>query len=755
MTAIPQSAAAGERFRDSVAVFVSVVAAAVAAFYCACRIGLRDAGATPALLALGTGWFLVNLAPAARSVLLRARGTAYGPAFDAAVSLGGVALAALLGLALGPVAGWVLAGAGALLLAVRLVRWVAAGRGWRLVLLPLGAALVGLGIAGNLWGIGYLHPLFVEGLAFGRGHIDELFHATICNMILTYGVPSTGLDGTPFLPYHTGSHFLFALLCRGLGTTALEFYNRDFAIIFVPFLLHSLFVAALALAPPGEEERPRFGVLSWLLAVCALVGFLPVAVAKDLGDFQSWESESFCVALSAALLATAIGWPIVRRVVLAPTSVRFSALALAAAAFALGLAVIGMFKISVMFVLFVAGGYVAVRVSRGRKSLAVLGLLAPAVVACYVVYKVGVTPGDRGGATNVRPLDFPRNYVPAQWWGYFLPFQLAWLGAALACRFARAGAATVADVVEGVRLGKFLDVELLLVVAAASLLPGLLLAIPDGSAVYFLDVQRWAAAALLLGTLIAAPQPPPEAALPAKGRLTRLPLWKVAAALLGCTGAATIFQQSLAQSAAAITEGVANRGLAPPSPQGRSFADLHARLAAAEANGDLRGMWGAVQAADAAAHDSDDPRIATVRVLRRLGELPRAEKRVSLLYIPKRNRSYWELMTPGPWRGRKGNPLVAPALTGIAMIDGLPDPEPGTAFQRYGYDTYSLPKTAAPRQPPEEARAALSDRARSVGFSRIIMLDADEHGAPRLEEWPLAEVRPVIVDGQVGPGGGR
>ena len=34
-------------------------------------------------------------------------------------------------------------------------------------------------------------------------------------------------------------------------------------------------------------------------------------------------------------------------------------------------------------------------------------------------------------------------------------------------------------------------------------------------------------------------------------------------------------------------------------------------------------------------------------------------------------------------------------------------------------------------------------------------LYADERGAPRLEEWPVAEVRPVIVDGQVSPGGGR
>jgi hypothetical protein len=121
-----------------------------------------------------------------------------------------------------------------------------------------------------------------------------------------------------------------------------------------------------------------------------------------------------------------------------------------------------------------------------------------------------------------------------------------------------------------------------------------------------------------------------------------------------------------------------------------------------------------------------------IGALRSLGQWPSEEKRKTALYIPKSNRAYWDLLK---YRGSLGpnHPLtalraalLAPAVTGMAMIDGLPEYAPG--LKGYSIEVYTL-REPPDKQPDLEAyREELCRRARAWGLSRVVVLDADRDG---------------------------
>lgn len=86
-----------------------------------------------------------------------------------------------------------------------------------------------------------------------------------------------------------------------------------------------------------------------------------------------------------------------------------------------------------------------------------------------------------------------------------------------------------------------------------------------------------------------------------------------------------------------------------------------------------------------------------ITILSSLDAMPLAEKRRSLLFIPKSNRQYWDLLH-GPYWPKDGT-FVGPALSGVAMIDGLYVPAKDDPWVGHGYSHYSKP-TASHVQPP-------------------------------------------------------
>ena len=115
-----------------------------------------------------------------------------------------------------------------------------------------------------------------------------------------------------------------------------------------------------------------------------------------------------------------------------------------------------------------------------------------------------------------------------------------------------------------------------------------------------------------------------------------------------------------------------------------------------------------------------------IAALSSLDKMPLAEKRRSLLFIPKSDRAYWDLLK-GPYAPKVGT-FVGPALSGVAMIDGLYVPAKDDPWVGHGYNNYS--KSAASRvQPPlVQYLPTLRSRCARMGFSQLIVIDGDRHG---------------------------
>src|SRR5207249_3920401 len=94
---------------------------------------------------------------------------------------------------------------GILFFAISIIDWFR--RGHLKWLFVIGTIVFSVFLASAVWGVptsgtGFLSPLFQEDLIRGSANQDTLFHSSIANIFLNYKVPSTGLDGNPYLVYH-------------------------------------------------------------------------------------------------------------------------------------------------------------------------------------------------------------------------------------------------------------------------------------------------------------------------------------------------------------------------------------------------------------------------------------------------------------------------------------------------------------------------------------------------------------------------
>jgi hypothetical protein len=145
----------------------------------------------------------------------------------------------------------------------------------RVVVSVAGIVFFSLWVAKMVFARGYQNPLFGENIVAGSGQIDTLFHASMSQMIRTYGIPSTGLDGIPYIPYHFGSHWVFAQLSELLALNPLDFYQIGYPLIFPSLLSHSLVLFAIAAGRSlwkGDSDAALSGnYIFWLFFASGMI----------------------------------------------------------------------------------------------------------------------------------------------------------------------------------------------------------------------------------------------------------------------------------------------------------------------------------------------------------------------------------------------------------------------------------------------------------------------------------------------------
>lgn len=390
------------------AFFASLMAPVIAAIGFLGRLGFPDNSLLQWAGFVGLSWFLIHFSYAVRKLSRTPNGLAT-PVWwlgHAPLTLVGLALVVGCGVERSGVTyvftrAFAILGAAALVL--RLVQHARSLFALRALWLGLFALLLGLYAAGSIWGGGFENPLFVENLCNGYAHIDTLYLATLANMLRTYGVSSTGLDGLPFVPYHFGSPWIFARVSNLLDLPVIDVYNLAYPVIFAPFVTFSLLTFAVSAAeiwrgsshipepssreaarPPRMGKRVvsdlptaplnggfrRPGLLFWFLVAAGVIGVLPrgVAVEPLTRAALVFASESYGLAIAVALLGIAAVSALARDITTSPQMGRVDVLLGFVFLCALP-SVVGLLKISVIMLLVAAAVWFFVRLRLYRYKI--------------------------------------------------------------------------------------------------------------------------------------------------------------------------------------------------------------------------------------------------------------------------------------------------------------------------------------------------------------------------------------------------
>ncbi|MFN2601805.1 MAG: hypothetical protein ABR582_03490, partial [Gemmatimonadaceae bacterium] len=224
---------------DTVVVVTCLASIAIAAVYWMLRIGFDDPVSTPARV-VGLALFVHSFPFVASSLITRPNSAQSSRWWSSYGFLWIVALiiTAILG-RLVPVTGYsplpFLAIIGAASFAWTFSRWIVRAPLWRSVVLIIGCACFSFWASGVVWGRIYKNPLYLENFILnGRVHHDTLYVAAIANMLRTYGVATTGIDGLNYVPWHWGSPWFFAQFAYLVDLNMLDFYQLAFPVIVIP-----------------------------------------------------------------------------------------------------------------------------------------------------------------------------------------------------------------------------------------------------------------------------------------------------------------------------------------------------------------------------------------------------------------------------------------------------------------------------------------------------------------------------------------
>lgn len=718
-----------ESARSTFAVFATIVGGVILAVGLALSFGSPDAqvgilarGFFLSCLILHSPW-LVQRLPMAKRLS------------DSVVILVVLTLVTLASLALPPrLPGMAnaLAIAGAAISIPRILIWLFRGRILSTARIVAFAGLLGCYMAAIVWGAGYSNALVVSAAARGEIHRDQFYHASMASMLQTYGVNSTGIDGTPYTPYHFGSHWMFAQWSKLLDVPVFFFYNLAFPVLFLPIFVHSVLCFGLEAARMSRDEvgisDPRSSIWFWVFLLTVLIGFLPYQASKQLWIIDSsWTSESMCIAVAFSLYLLAAVLPILGSFLSSESRSLSAGGVLLLILTVPALWLLGATKISIMLILLATAGYAFLRLRLYRDWRFVV-LTALAFAGGYMVYRSVINPYYATEGSKVyKLLGFVRVQISEGWGPYYYLLFFVWYWIFLWVRLTRAGVQTFSDLVTKIRKQELLDLELLTVLTGAAVFPSLVMEF--GDTYFFADYYRWPVVGLLLAYLLRRSPTPTEAGDDNRSLLRKLSFASLVPLVVVLTSlGALLTLKTFMRVYELEQQNMAIRGIG----QG----DERRQVKAALRQGKIGEAWHLLEASQRSveAHPDLRSKIGTINLLCDLNKMPLAEKRKTALFIPKRNRAYWDLLDPSyRYWPTMTTPLIAPALSGMAMIWGYPDGE--REFGAYGYDSFQLPSSWQHEPDLDRCRQEICKRATQLGFSQVLAILQREDGTLEVVTW--------------------
>jgi hypothetical protein len=563
------------------------------------------------------------------------------------------------------------------------------------------------------WQSGDGDPLLVYSLLNGTFPLhDHVFHSAIAAMVQSHGVCSSGLDGVVYVPYHCGSHFAGAMISNLAGCLPLDYYSVGYPIVVLPFCLWVTleFVRVFAGIYQPEKPRDRISFLGYLVLFVGFSGFLYDILWSEFHsrwDLYIRASESQMVGVTVLLLvASAFIHPFqsafLTKDSISVTRWKCGFILLFWAAFVW---IITITKTSNGHLLFVAVAVAAAFAVRSQGLLICASFVCGAVVTLVTVFMI--TGGESG--LVVAPFVFAKkSFFSKDWWQYWF-LALLPLSTFLWLRLRLAGVRTFSDCLVILRQRRCLDVWLMLVLFAASIVPCMLFTgVNASNTIYYQGCVQ-----VILVCLVAALMNDVASENLTKPRL--ITLSNVALIAFCIALAAGAFERVGRQCLAIAKANISSRGSVFMTPFGDasvagkpSFREL---LLAGEVLKSVRLLGANTEATEQLFQEG---RGAVIRELQNLGRQPKLERRQIALWIPKDNRDFWDVSTENRWR--PFIPVLAVALSGLPLIDGYPELN---EERGYGFGVYPHRfKTRAESSSREE----VIQRATALGFSELVEL---------------------------------
>lgn len=492
------------------------------------------------------------------------------------------------------------------------------------------AAVTALGIAGTVWGGAKLSPLLPERLWVGDVHPDTLMFLASARLFETFGISTIGVDGLIHIPYHHGCHWALVRWAHLLGVSPAIAYALIYPVVFIPLVFQGFLSLAGQLARSSSDRVPQESFVFWAGLVVVALGMLPSQAQSQMTPGLGWTffgiSESYTLGLFFLFVCLSLALCFRETLRSDSTSRRFDSRTLLFLGLPLSLGALGLVKASSLVLVLFSLSWAFIRRRLYRRPIPLAGFCWGAVIGLLVLLRVATKIPLSGAAWDLL------KQVPSTGQPFFYLVLMAWL--LLSLLIVRAG----------------WKIEGLVIYALMGALPGIVVSIPQGNALYFMLDPMYVASAVCLAHFLE--NPPSLSFHGSPGWLMLLPL-------------------AFAVETAYV--------------RFSSFRHSEGRNAHAT---------------------------PVSETLQTLSNLSPAEKRSTALFIPQSNTAYWEMTACS------GSSFIAPAITGLALVDGMPPL--GCKASLLGYQYYA----AREKPQPSPTGAELCALARSRGFGSVIELSS-------------------------------
>jgi len=533
----------------------------------------------------------------------------------------------------------------------------------------------------------YSSPIFYEKLFTGEAFIDPLFHSAVSNMIRNYRIPSTGLNDIVYLPYHYLSHWIFAQFSKLLNVNTLKFYMIGYPLIFLP-LFFKFFLLVIGKI---RNKIKNFinNKLFWFFLLLVFTGFFPKFILERffVSNFII-VSESYNLSITLSLLTFLL---IIffesknfKNEIFTYSRNIFYIIFLPLLIF-----VIGLSKSSTMVIFVVVLFYVFLRCAYYRKLLYNFSAIFVAI-STFFSLKITGQIGSIGSETSEFQLfHFFKVVIQRRNEELIWPVTLIlfvfiyffWSIIFIVLETVSLKTTDKINFIDNFKKKRTLRIEIVLLICMAGLLPGIVLKIGGGSANYFSELQRWLSIILLLSMV-------------ESGNFININIdvRKITKKLLKVTVIIVVIILILSIIYNFFIE---FKSFYNDYKQNKMEYNLIIN------NNITNGLT--------------SYRVKLLKVLLELDKLSINEKRNSLLYIPVDNTEFWDLKI---FSKSLSAPLLVPAVSGIAMIYGLPD-EGLIYTKNFGYSVY----TTTSKEVMDKSVEELFYEIKQKGYKNLILLD--------------------------------